>query len=63
MYVINKRFSIVNHIDGAMVSVVALTAVDIAFEPRSGLNQSFTKSVFAIFPLSTQLLGTRAKTG
>ena len=45
------------HIDGVMVSVPALSAVDRGFEPKT------MKLIFVAFPLSRQQYGERAKTG
>ena len=47
---------------GVMVSVLASSAVDRRFEPRSGKPKTM-KLVFVASPLSTQHKGERAKTG
>jgi hypothetical protein len=46
-----------------MVSVLASSAVDRVFEPRSGQTPKTMKLVFVASPLSKQHLGERAKTG
>ena len=51
-----------NRIGGVMVSVLASSAVDRGFEPRSGQTKDY-KLVFVASPLSTQHYGERAKIG
>ena len=45
-------YKYVNHIGGVMVSVIASSAVDRGFEPRSGKPKT-VKLVFDASPLST----------
>ena len=41
-------------LDGVIVIVCALSAVDCGFEPRSGSTKDYIKLVFVVSPLSTQ---------
>ena len=51
-----------NRISGVIVSVLACSPVDRGFEPRSGQTKDFAIGICS-FPLSTQHLGERAKSG
>jgi hypothetical protein len=53
VYQLTVIFSFVNRISGVMVRVLASSAVDRGFEPRSGQTKDY-KLVFVASPLSTQ---------